>query len=1115
MSKRYLPMAWAAFCTLALIVAAPSQAEGGTRLLRQPTLSATHVAFTYGADLWIAEREGGLARRLTSTAAVESDPHFSPDGRWLAFSSNRSGVASVYRLPVEGGSPERLTWYPEPSIARGWTPDGQKVLYSSSRQTAPTNYGRLWTVPATGGPSEMLAAGWGHDASFAPDGHRLIVDRVARWDVEWRSYRGGQNTPLNVLDLRDWSEVRLPNDERSTDIEPMWLGDTVYFLSDRDWAMNVWAYNPANGALRQITHFKDADVKTLGGYGQTLVFEQNGYLHLLEPGGQPRQLAIDVRGDFPWAEARWTQVGRRVPSASLSPAGKRALFETRGEVFTVPVEKGDARNLTRSPGSADRSPMWSPDGTEIAYFSDAGQGYELLIAAQDGLSAPRKLALGESKMAWESTWSPDGQLIAFADEKVRIRILEVKSGKVSSVDVAGVNIERGQMGLVWSPDSQWLAYAKTQPNSLRQIMIWSRADNKVRPLSDPMADAAAPAWDRGGRLLFFVASTDVALGTGWANTSAMKATPKSGVYAAILRNDEATPFGLESDEEEAAAADAAVGEETAAPDAKDKKKGKPKKDADKKDEDKKDGDKDGEGKPEKIEVRIDFDGIARRVIALPMPVDTYVLTLAGPAGILFVGQGSFDDPNVVLHKFVLKDREAKVFLSGVRSPAISADGAKLLTRSGEQWSVVGTEAPPEPGKGQLNVDLRMWLDPLAEWRQIFEEAWHYQRDFFYDPAMHGNDWQAVHARYAPLLPFIRHRSDLNYVLDMINGELSVGHSFVFGGDFPEVDKPSVGVLGADLRLDQGHWKIARIFTLESWNPTLSAPLAEAGLKVAEGNYLVGIDGVELKGGDDPYRLLDGTAGRQTVLEINDKPSRVGAWKIKVEPIESEGDLLQRAWVEDNRRMVDKLSGGRLAYIWVPDTGSSGVVSFDRYYFAQQDKEGAVIDERYNGGGLLDDYMVDLMTRKLRAAITNEVPGGRPFRLPAGILGPKVLLINELAGSGGDFFPWIFRQQKVGPLIGARTWGGLVKSSIHYPMVDGGGITAPDNAVFDPIGKRWVAENEGVPPDIEVLQDAKSLADGRDPQLERGVQEALRLLAAQPTPVVEAPAYSKPSRRPGG
>jgi tricorn protease len=495
-----------------------------------------------------------------------------------------------------------------------------------------------------------------------------------------------------------------------------------------------------------------------------------------------------------------------------------------------------------------------------------------------------------------------------------------------------------------------------------------------------------------------------------------------------------------------------------------------------------------------------------------MPEASYVLTVAGPEGSVFIGE-SADGPGLTLHKFTVEEREAEEFVSGVRNVSVSADGQKMLVQSGAAWRVVDTSSPPAGNGDSLAVSLQMRLDRRAEWRQIFDEAWRYERDYFYDPGMHGNDWQEVRARYGPLVPYVRHRTDLSYLLDQVNGELAVGHSFVFGGDFPQTDDSKVGLLGADLVAENGRWKIARIYTFESWNPDLVAPLDRPGLKVREGHYLLAVNGVELTAADDPYRLLDGTEGRQTVIRVAAEPRFDESWTETVEPVGSEQQLRQLAWVEDNRRLVDELSDGKLGYVWIPNTAGRGVVSFNRYFFAQQDRLGAVIDERFNGGGLLDDYMVDLMTRSLRAAITNEVPGGRPFRLPAGILGPKVLLINELAGSGGDYFPWVFRQQQAGPLIGTRTWGGLVKSSVHYALVDGGALTAPDNAVFDPVKGVWIAENQGVPPDIEVRLDARSVADGRDPQLERGVEEALRLLEQQPPITVAPPPFPRHAARP--
>ena len=1095
-----------------LVFFRPTVNAQGTRLLRQPSLSATQLAFEYGGDIWVVDKNGGEARRITSTPAVESDPHFSPDGKWIAFTSNRNGFPAVYVVSAEGGIPKRLTWYPAAASARGWTPDGRRIIYTTPRGTAPVGYGRLWSVAVTGGPSELLPAPWGWDGSLSPDGKKIVIDRVSRWDVEFRHYRGGQNTPLEVLDLGSLAEQPIPSPDRTMDIHPLWQGDAIYFLSDRDFIMNVWTSPQGGGALRQVTSYKEGDIKWLTGNGKELAFERGGYLYLLDPAtGKASQLNITVHGDFPWAEPHWENVTTRFEDVSLSPTGKRIIGEARGDIFTIPIENGNARNLTHSSDVADRKPLWSPDGRQIAWFSDkGGEEYTLYVTNQEATGEPRKISIGESKLAWEPTWSPDGKYIAFDDNKARIRVVELASGKVSTVDVAGANNERGGLGLAWSPDSKWLAYSKSGSNNFHRVTVWSVMTDKTTPLSDPLADAGEAVWDRDGRHLYFLASTEVGLASGWANTSTILARPGFAAYVIVLRKDDPTPFPLKSDEEPDTAAankggsstggdkgpNAAGGDKGGSTAAADKAGAKP------------DTATKPAGKKDAAAVVIDFENIDRRTLPLPMPAGNYQSLRSGPKGAVFIlsGDGS-------VSKFTLDTKKLDEFVTHVRNVHVSANGEKMLFQSGPAWRVVSTAKPPAPTEGMVAVNIRMELDRLAEWKQIFTEGWRYERDYFYDPGTHGRDWDEVWKYYSPLLPYIRHRADLTYLLDQLGGELSVGHSFVFGGDFPSVDTIRASALGADLVAQDGRWQIRRIYTAESWNPELRAPLAQPNLKVSEGDYILAIDGQPLTAGQDPYELLDGQAGVQTILLVNSKPSTDGAWSIKVEPVAGEAALLQRAWVEDNRRKVDELSHGKLGYIWVPNTGGPGFVSFNRYFFAQQDKQGAVIDERFNGGGLLDDYMVDLMIRRLRAAVTNEAPGGQALRLPAGNLGPKVLLINELAGSGGDFFPWIFRHQQVGPLIGTRTWGGLVAAAVHYAFVDGGAMTAPVNAVFDPIGHKWIAENQGVPPDIEVKVDAVSVAHGRDPQLERGVEECLRLLEKEPTPSVEHPPYSRPAVKP--
>lgn len=1053
-----------------------------TRLLRQPDINASHVVFSYGGDIWIYKMGEKRAERITSTPAVESNPHLSPNGKWIAFSSNRSGANSVYVVSVEGGEPKRLTWHPNGATVRGWTNDGKSVLYASSRETAPRPYNRLWTIPVKGGAPTLISKQWGFNGSFSPNGKKIVIDKMSRWDGEWRAYRGGQNTPLIILDIKSSAEVLLPH-TNTTDIQPLWMKDDIYFLSDRDLVMNIWKYNTKTKNLSQVTKFKGSDVKWISGHKNTLVFEREGYLHTYDiSSGRSKRLKIQVVGDFPWAETKWQNVTRNARSASLSPNGKRAIMEARGDVFTVPLKFGDARNITQSSGTADRAPIWSPKGDKIAWFSDKDRkGYALFTASQDGMSDVVKISIGESKMAWNPTWSPDGKHIAFVDDDVRLRVVNLETKKIQTIDVGGTNIERSSIRMRWSPDSNWIAYAKSASNNFRQIFIWSAKMGKTQAITDIFADSFSPAWDLNKKQLYFLASTNVALGSGWANTSAMTSNPRYAAYVVNLDKKDNSPFRPKSDEEST--------------EKKDKKK-KPKGDK---------ADKKEEGKKGMV---VDFDGLARRTFALGIPSRNYTYILAGQKGSIFIGERVPNQRGLTIKKYTLKDQKAVDFISGAGGVSITANGKHMLARVAGSWKVIGTAGPNGKRGKRLSVNLQMKLNRIAEWEQMFEEAYRYERDYFYDPNIHGRDWKAVYKRYTPLVPFIKHRADLTYILDQVNGELSVGHSFVFGGDFPRVERSQVGMLGADLVPDQGRWKIKRIYTTESWNPGLSGPLDAPGLNISEGNYIVGINGKEISANDNIYEHLDGTSGKQTIIHINNKASFNDSWKEIVKPIRSENSLRQRTWVEDNRRLVDKLSNGRLGYVWVPNTGGGGYVSFNRYYFAQQDKEGAVIDERFNGGGLLDDYMVDLMTRSIRAGLTNEVPNGKPMQLPAGILGPKVLLINELAGSGGDFFPWVFRQQKAGKLIGMTTWGGLVKSSVHYGLIDGGALTSPDNAVFDPVKNEWIAENKGIAPDIKVRQDALSLSQDRDPQLERAVAELLKQLPAKRT--VRPPRFSSPA-----
>jgi tricorn protease len=1057
----------------------------GTRLLRQPTVSNTQIAFAYAGDIWVASRDGGDAKRLTSFPGTESNPHFSPDGKQIAFSMQYGGNTDVYVIDAAGGEARRLTWHPGPDIARGWSPDTKRILFSSARVSAPSvGVQQLWTIAATGGGGvpERLPIPDALRGSFSPDGQRLAYEKVSRWDVEWRNYRGGQTHPVTIYTVASQAVDTLPS-QGTLDTWPVWMGDAIYFISDRDWDANVWKYDVASKQLTQLTHYKDYDVKTLDAGGGVIVYEEGGYLHLLEPaGGKDTQLAITCRGDLPWAEARWLDASKWIESASLSPSGARALFSARGEVFSVPAEKGDARNLTRSSGTAERTPVWSPDGKQVAWFSDASGEYRLMIGTQEGLSAPREIRFEQPTFYHTADWSPDGKYIAVTDEGLNLLLVEVATGKVTRLDTDTYAHPERTFEPAWSPDSKWLAYSKRLPSQFHVLMAYSMVEKKPYQLTDGLSDAVSPAWDAGGKYLYFLASTDFGLSSGWLDLSSIDRHMRRGAYLMVLAADTPSPLLPESDEE---ARDTTAAVDTS--------KAKSPKGA--------------------LNVRIDRAGLSQRILALGMPVRAYTSLAAGSEGVVFVTEAIENQPGATLHRYDLKKRKSESFASPVMRFSLSRDGKKLLYQSGESWMIVGTDAAPKAGDGKITVDLQMRLDPRAEWRQIFKEAWRFERDYLYVPNHHGADWDKVWTMYEPWLANLGHRSDLTYMLDLLGGELSLGHTFTFGGDMPAIDTVKVGMLGVDFAVENGRYRLKRIFSGENWNPNLRAPLSAPGVKARTGDYLLAVNGADLRPPLSPYAALEGTANRQTVLRLNDKPTLDGSWTVTVVPVSDEDDLRTRAWVEDNRRLVDSLSKGKLAYVWLPNTADQGYEYFNRYYFAQQDRQGVILDERFNGGGYIADYFVDILARHLRGYFNNPVGERRPWTEPiTGIFGPKVMLINEYAGSGGDMLPFLFHEMKLGPLVGTRTWGGLVGIWDVPGLIDGGYITAPRGGFFNTEG-HWDVENAGITPDIVVQQTPALVSQGRDPQLERAVQEALRLLEATPVKLLAEPAPPVRVRRP--
>ena len=1069
----------------------------GTRLLRHPTVSRDSVAFEYAGDLWVVSRSGGQARRITSTQGVELDPYFSPDGSQIAFTSTVAGNTDVYVVPTAGGDPKRLTYHPGIDRARGWTPDGRRIIFASVRTSAPQqSYFRLWTVSLDGGFPEPLPMPRAFSASYSPDGRRVAYEEITTAFVPewyetsmWRHYRGGRTHPISVMNLSDYSVEKLPWNN-SNDTLPMWIGNTIYFLSDRDHTMNLFAYSGDTKEVKQLTHHNDFDIMTASAGSDAVVYEQAGYIYLVDAKTERAQrLDIEVTGDLPWARPQFKKVVTMIRNSALSPTGVRAAFEARGDIFTVPAEKGDYRNLTQSPGAHDRSPAWSPDGAQLAWLSDASGEYQLMLGDPLGVTTARAIALPSTAFFSAPAWSPDGTQILLPDNHRNLWLIEVAGGKAAKIDTDNYPDPVRSFDATWSPDSKWVAYSKNLSSHLRAIFIYSLAEKKSHQLSDGMADSISPAFDAGGKYLYFLASTNYGPSTGWLEMSSIDRPVRRAIYLAVLSATEPSPLLPETGDEPPKPAPREERPEPAP--------------------------QPTPATPRTVNVRIDFDRIGQRIISVNVPAGDYNNLTAGSAGSFYYTEPILTTapapPSLRLQRYQLKERTAAPFLEGIRSYSLSADKKKLLYQAsaggGTSWGIVATDrpAPVKVGDGPLNVaQLEMKVDPRAEWEQIYRETWRIQREYFYDPKFHGNDWQAIYEKYKPLLAHVGHRADLGYLIAMVGGELTVGHSYLTGaGDVPGEDPVSVGLLGADFAIENGRYRIKRIYSGENWNPDLRAPLSAPGIQVSEGDYLLEVNGRPLAPPTNLYSLFEGTAGRQTLIRVNKTPSMEGSRVVTVIPVPSEDGLRTRAWIEDNRRLVDKLSNGRLAYVWLPNTAGPGYAYFTRYYYAQQDKEGAIIDERYNHGGQVADYIVNELDRKLMGYFAQR--DGQPATSPiAGIYGPKVMIINESAGSGGDALPYMFHLRKLGPMVGTRTWGGLVGTLGVPSTIDGGGITAPTLAFYDLSGK-WAVENEGVPPDIEVEYTPADVIKGHDPQLERAVQEAMKLLEQNPVKRVPRPA----------
>lgn len=1063
------------------LLALPAAAE--TLLLRMPDIHGERIVFAHAGDLFVADRDGGNPRRLTATPGEESEPSFSPDGSMIAYTGSYGGNADVYVIPAAGGQPVRLTWHPEDDIVRGWSPDGGSVLFASPRELSYQRGGRLYEVSVQGGMPAPLPMPIAWDGAFSPDGGTIAYQPFPSGysgNAGWKRYRGGTTPPIWLFDIESHEIERIPNDGVN-DRHPMWVGDTVYFVSDRDGTLNLHAWNRTSKEVRQLTRHEGQGITSAAATGDAIIYALGGRLHLHDiASGTTRTLEIELAAEKPEARPRWVDGAKFIAGAGLAPDGARAVFAARGEIVTVPASSGSIRNLTRDPGAHERSPLWSPDGKTIAWLSDSGGEYRLKIGTDDGLSPPRTIELAGGPAWYELlAWTPDGTRILYEDNHLNLHALDVASGRSTTVDRHARRWFPRGFEVAVSPDSAWLAYTKTGANYLKSLHLYNFAKGTSLTVGNGLAGLGTPAFSRDGKYLYFTASTNIGPATAWLDMSNQERPVRSGLYSVVLSAADQTPLPFRSDEPDGrGTAEASAND---APPA----------------------------------TRIDAAGLDDRIVALPVAERNYSrLAVARDGALHYLAErpdgvesdppGSEADAVDTLWRFDPAKRKESLFLDGVSEMAISADGTKLLVGlPKKQWAILAADAPEAATPKPLGLAaMKLRIEPKAEWRQIFEEAWRIQRDFFYDPAMHGADWQAVHDRYSRLVDHVGSRADLNHILVELVSELESGHSRAGGGDLLEGEGAAVGLLGADYEAVDGRWRISRIHSGGQWNPYLGAPLAIPGLGIAAGSFILAIDGRPLTAADNIHAFLEGKVGEQVILTVNRRPRVEDAHDIIVQPVKSERELRRWTWIEDNRRKVDEMSGGKVGYVYLPNTAGAGFTYFNRLFFSQVDRQAMIIDERGNAGGQAANYIVDVLTRRYLASWTDR--DGMMFTTPAGaVFGPKAMLIDQFAGSGGDFLPYAFREAGGGTLVGKRTWGGLIGIGVAPPLIDGGRVTAPYFRFIDTSG-RYTIENEGVAPDIEVEMTPKAVIAGGDPQLETALRVVLDQLATHRPPNPDNP-----------
>ena len=1063
-------------------LASPLAAQVDARLFRYPDVSATTIVFTYAGDLWTVPKTGGVATRLSSPRGEETWPRFSPDGSQIAFTGNYEGNLDIYTMPVTGGEPVRVTHHPMPDRLQDWYPDGKSLLFASQMRSERARYYQLHRVNAQGGLPERLPVKIAEYGAISEDGKTLAFTPyppMTGSPRDWKGYRGGSAPDIWLFDFAT-STAKNVTDNPANDTYPMWHGRTLYFLSDRDpkTKYNIWAYDLDNKTFREITKFTDQDV-TFPAIGPTdIVFQAGGRLHLLDLASEAvKEVKVQIVGDFPTLRPHAEMVAGLIQNAWISPTGKRVAFEARGEIFSVPAENGPVLNLTQSSGVAERTPSWSPDGTQIAYWSDRSGEYELTVRAADASAPEKKLTSYGPGFRYRPYWSPDGKKIAFVDQTMTVRIFEPATAKTTTVD-QGEYLDEDRLAAFapsWSADSRWLAYTRdrgpnVRPGANSAVQLFDTQSGHRHQVTSGYYSDYRPTFDPDGRYLYFFSTRTLDPIYGdldntfiYANTSNLVAVP--------LRAGVPSPLAPRSDIENAP---------------KDSAKAVP-------------------------SVEIELADFERRLVVLPPKPGNFRYLSAVRGKVIYLRRprtGGSDTEKSTIVMYDLKDRTEQTVLDDVDAFQVSADGKKILVQTARRFAVVDLKPGQKIDKPLRVNDMEMTVDPRAEWRQILTDVGRIFRDFFYDPTFHGVDWNAIRARYAGLLDGAVTRRDLDFVIGEMIGELRSGHTYRSGGAVETGEQKSVGLLGVDWMLENGAYRIQRIVDGAGWDSEVRSPLAREGL-VKAGDYVLAVNGAPLDPSKDPWAGFQGLAGKTVELTVNDRPTTDGARKVLVEPLADEVRLRHLEWVESNRKHVEEATNGRVGYIYVPSTGLDGQTELIRQYRAQFEKDALIIDERWNTGGQIPDRFIELLNRPALAFWA--VRHGKDWRWPpGGSFGPKVMLINGWSGSGGDAFPFYFKEARLGPLIGQRTWGALIGLSNNPTLMDGGEITVPTFRMYSVRGE-WFPEGHGVDPDIEVIDDPGELARGKDLQLERGITEVLRLLKERPPVAPKRPAWE--DRRP--